>query len=849
MRARLVLGLFFLSGAAGLVYEVVWIRWAGTVLGNTTAAIGVVLAVFLGGLGAGAAIAGRVASAWEARKLLRAYAAIEAAVAVTAPLVPFAFRAMEPLVALGWETPAVPAAVVALSMLPPAMAMGMTLPILARWLTLQRGDAGRQVALAYGLNTLGGVAGVLVAGFALIPNAGLTATTLAAAAANAIVAIVAWTLAAPGEPREATEPPVARVACFAALVFGAAALVYEVAWTRALILSIGTSVQAFTVILAAFILGLGLGGALAAGVRGDARFGLALQQGAVAVAVLAIHPLMGGLPQHLLPLTDALQDRPDGLLAMRATVAGLLVLAPATLMGVGFPLACRLGPVGSVYAWNTAGAIAGSLAASFLLIPAIGPDRAIVAAACLNLALCALLLRRKASLVPALAIAGALLVPRWDTAMLASGVYLYAPHYQAAVDEGAGTREALTGATRLLDSTWDAHGLVSVHEYPDGERHLRINGKTDAATGGSDMITQLMLGHVPMLTAPEPRSVLVIGFGSGLTLGAVQRHPAERTACVELLPGVIGMAPYFRDSNGDATADPRLRLRVADGRQLLRYDAAVYDVIVSEPSNLWIRGMATLFTTEAFASARARLSPGGVMVQWVHAYRLPADDFRMLLRTFFAVFERGEVWETTTLGDYLLVGRLDPQPPDYAGFVERYASAAADLRRAAVRDADEALSFLLMDADAAREFAGEGPVLTDDFCPIEFTAARAMLAGGDLGLVRALEPYRGRRPAAVRGMPETVWTQRERRAVVARALRLAEEGDTRSALRELGALPADYAHTYPLDVGAMAGAALDAARAHAAEGRTDEARLLAELVPPVSGRLAEARALLESMAR
>lgn len=857
MRARAVLGLFFLSGAAGLVYEVVWTRWAGTVLGNTTSAIGVVLAVFLGGLGAGAALGGRAAAAWPAQRLLRAYALIEAAVAVTAPLVPYAFRAMEPIVALGWETPAVPAAAVALAMLPPTLAMGATLPILARWLTLQRGDAGRQVALAYSLNTLGGVAGVLVAGFALIPGAGLTVAALAAAGLNVAVAAVAWALAAPGrEAPPVAEPTAARLAGVAALVFGAAALVYEVAWTRALILSIGTSVQAFTVILAAFILGLGIGGALAARFSGDATAGLALQQGAVAVVVLAIHPLMGDLPTQILPMTGALEDRPGALLAVRAAVAGLLVLAPATLMGVGFPLACRLAmggdparPVGAVYAWNTVGAIGGSLAASFVLIPMLGPDRAIVAAACVNLALCAVLLRRAVSLVPAAAIAGALLMPRWDADVLASGVYIYGPHYQVRIDEGADPREVMTGSTRLVDSTWDAHGLVSVHEYPDGARLLKINGKTDASTGGSDLLTQLMLGHVPMLTAPSPRSVLVIGYGAGLSLGAVQRHPAERTACVELLHGVMRMAPYFRAANGDAAADPRLTMRVGDGRQLLRYDPATYDAIVSEPSNLWIRGMASLFTTEAFASARARLSPGGVMVQWVHAYRLDAADFRLLLRTFFGVFERGEVWETASLGDFLLVGRTEAEPPDYARVVERFGAAAEDLARVHVYDPDQALSFLLMDAAAAREFAGEGIVLTDDFCPIEFTAARAMLSGGDEALMLALEPYRERRPEAVRGVPEAVWVLRDYRTVVARAVRLVRGRDMLGALRELHRLPDDYPHAHPLDPGRMAAMALGAAQARAAEGRVEEARALAECVPPVSGLAEEARAFLEALPR
>jgi spermidine synthase len=826
MRAA-VLAIFLASGACGLLYEVVWVRAAGTVIGNSSYAVGTVVAVYMGGLALGAWLGGREADRRSGARLLSLYAALEFGIAATAVAAPWLFAASEPLFRLLWGAVGglgllwalLRAALVAAVLLVPTTLMGATLPILSRWLSTDGGSVARQAGVAYAVNTLGGVAGTLAAGFWLIPSMGLRATTFLAAGLNVAVAGVAWSLGRKGGgslPAPAPERP-APVAVAAAALAGFASLVYEVAWTRSLVLSIGSTVHAFTLILAAFILGLALGSAgaswLVARIRADAALG-GIQAG-VAVLALALLPFLGDLPLLLAA------DPADPLSG--APAAALFVLVPSILMGAAFPFLCSLARpsersvgrgVGAVYTANTLGSIAGSVGASFALIPLIGLNGSIRLAATVNLALAAFLAfrwKRPSALVPAAAIAAAWILPAWDLKVLASGSFLYGKaDAETARSRRLSLREYLHRDTELIGEFWDAYGLVTVHRQRDGVLSMRVNGKTDASTGPSDRPNMLFLAHVPLLHHPAPKRALLIGLGGGLTLGALTKHPLERIDCVDISPAVIRASRLF----GAPLDDPRVRMIEGDGRNALLFGREPYDVILSQPSNLWVSGMANLFTRECFEEAAARLAPGGVFCQWVHAYWLPTEDFRQVLRTFFSVFPEGGLWEVFPGSDYLLVGHREPLPPpsrSHPELEEHLAAGGLGAHRVAGRPETLAAS-------------GTGPLLTDDRCTLEYTAPRGMGRDTRAELLRWMGGFRS---------PEA-------RPELARAVGLFSERRAVGALDALaGVLIRDPRSRVFLDE--VCRANLEIARRWIPAGRTQEAIERLEKVPPESSVRPEAQ--------
>src|SRR5258706_9603289 len=352
----LVLAFFFVSGLCGLLYEVVWIRAAGTVLGNTTHAVGTVVGVFMGGLALGGWWGGRQADRRTGATLLSLYALLEGGVALAAVAVPLLLTLSEPLFRLLWNglagAPLVYGALrtllVGLLLLFPTTLMGATLPVLARYLSTSIDSAGREAGRAYAINTMGGVLGTLAAGFWLVPDLGLRATTLVAAVLNLLIAGAAWKLSRgqPGErlhapPVEAPPPPLPLIV---AALSGLASLLYEIAWTRSLVLALGSTVHAFTLILPAFILGLALGSAAAALLLPRLRhFAVALGvvQIAVGVFAIALLPALGDLPLRVEPLTQSMHQDYSSMLWTQAGFAAIFVLLPTLFMGAVFPIAIR----------------------------------------------------------------------------------------------------------------------------------------------------------------------------------------------------------------------------------------------------------------------------------------------------------------------------------------------------------------------------------------------------------------------------------------------------------------------------------------------------------------------------
>jgi spermidine synthase len=758
MRA-LVLAFFFVSGLCGLLYEVVWIRVAGTVIGNTTHAVGTVVGVFMGGLALGGWWGGRQADRRSGGALLSLYAILEAGVALSAIAVPLLIAASEPLFRVLWNAlsgaPLVYGSLrvllVGIILLVPTTLMGATLPVLSGFLSSTIDAAGREAGRAYAINTLGGVLGTLAAGFLLVPEIGLRATTGVAAALNLAIAAASWKLAK-GRPGERLAAPPAQPAppplpLLVAGLSGVASLLYEIAWTRSLVLALGSTVHAFTIILTAFILGLALGSALGTLLLSRLRnlpASLAGVQIAIGVFAIALLPSLGDLPLRIASRAEEMHRDYGSMLLTQAGFAALFVLLPTLFMGAVFPLAIRWasGPdrtigrsVGAVYTANTLGSIAGSLAGSFLVVPFVGLAATVKIAATINLAMAAVLLLRTpagrwtAALPAAAALGGWFLLPAWDPQVMTSGSFLTgAADVRSAKSFEQDLREYLHKDSELLATYWDSYGIVTLHRQQNGILSMKVNGKTDASTGPTDRANMLFVGDLAMVHHPAPKRALCIGLGGGLTLAAMAKHPVERLDCVELSPAVVRGAAHFKEAIGDLLEDKRVNVIVGDGRNAILFGRETYDVIVSQPSNLWVSGMANLFTREFFDEASRRLAPGGIFCQWVHAYYLSPENLRDVFRTFYDVYPHGSVWEVFPGHDYLMLGTREPLVTDMAALEARLTRTRA-LEEYVGSEAPRApslIGYLVADAAKVREAAGPGPKITDDRCFIEYTAPRSM---------------------------------------------------------------------------------------------------------------------------
>jgi len=817
MRA-LVLAFFFVSGLCGLLYEVVWIRVAGTVIGNTTFAIGTVVGVFMGGLALGAWWGGRQADRRQGAALLRLYGLLEGGVALTALLVPLLIGASEPIFHALWNSvgqmtalyAALRVLLMGVVLIVPTTLMGATLPVLTRFLSENSQAAAGEAGRAYAINTFGGVAGTLLSGLWLIPTFGLHATTYSAVVLNLAIAVASLALArgksGAVEPVLAVEPPPRRIALVVSALAGFSSLIYEVAWTRSLVLSLGSTVYAFTLILTAFILGLAAGSAISSQLVGRSRrpeAALAGIQAAVGLAALVLLPYLGDLPLRMAPASEQFRDRYLSLLLDHAKLITLFVFVPTLFIGAVFPFTFRLASggergvgraVAAVYSWNTVGSIAGSLVASFVLVPILGLAPSIRIAATINLAAAGLLLflmpgLRLVSAVPVLAAGFAWLLPTWDSRVLASGAYLYGEDYaRMAKTLHIDLPTYLARESKILAEYWDAYGLTTVHRSEDGNLSIRVNGKADASTGTADMPTQRTIGHLGLLHHPAPHRALVIGLGSGVTLGAVACHPLQRLDCVEISPAGVRAAEFFHEANGNVLKDPRVNLVIGDGRNAVQFAKEPYDVIVSQPSNLWISGMANLFTRDFFSMASERLGPSGLFCQWVQAYRMPLEDFQAILKTFFEVFPNGSLWEVFPGQDYVLLGSRDPMRRPYSDLESRMASPSirGHFDGLTVPGAAGLLGHYIASADQVRAAVASASVLTDDLSAIEYSTSRAMFTVLQPRTIAWVETLRkpSLNPAFYPGLEEgVVERSRASRKTIAEAVAL--EAERRSALEVL----------------------------------------------------------------
>lgn len=773
------------SGLAGLVYEVSWTRLLTLYIGHTTAAASAVVAAFLGGLAIGAAGGGVVASKLSPRRSLQAYAALEVAVAVFALLLPFELRALTPLLrwaygdaAPGLLFPAIRLGSCLAMVFLPAAALGATFPMAVRWFAHRSTNPARVSSALYAVNTVGASIGSLLAGFSLIPAVGISGTTHIGMAASLLAAALVTVLSmrephdrvdtattvaadtAPASPRKgrpraeavdtapvATSQPWLAIAVLG--LSGFASLVHEIVWTRILALVLGPTTYAFAATLAAVVAGVAIGSGAGTWLVGRLKQGthaswLALVLAVGAITVVATSALAGNyVPLSVAREVAASTDSYGSLLRQGMLLVSSLILPTAICLGAAFPLALAIAGdpahsparrFGLVYAVNTIGSVTGTLAAGFKLIPWLGLPTTLAAAAfVLVSAAVGIVLVDASGASPsrarttygvygaaAVAVAAIVVAPTWDQPLLASGVYLYSPFVPKTLD-----LETQLKAGTLLYYKDGAPATVSVKRLT-GTTTLAVDGKTDASNR-SDMLTQKLVAHLPLLLHDNPRNVAIVGLGSGVTLGAALSHPVEHADVVEISPEVVEASRFFEAENHKALADPRTHLIVGDGRSHLLLSKQQYDVIISEPSNPWIAGVAALFTKEFFEGAKARLAPGGIICQWAHTYTISEGDLRSIVATFSAVFPNGTAWMVND-NDLLMVASLDPVLPRLSRIEQHWsrANAAANLAEAGAVEPFDLLTLYAGGPTELAKFGQGADLLDDDRMRLEFSAPREL---------------------------------------------------------------------------------------------------------------------------
>ena len=765
------------GGAAGLIYELVWARMLGVFLGATAAAHGVVLASFMAGLALGNATLGP----WIDRRpalALPLYAVLEALVGLYGLLSPVLYR-----IGGGWfasltaSAPAeanlfVPKLVLAAGfVMLPTMAMGGTLPALCRFVIRRMDEVGGEVARLYVLNTLGAVLGVVIGGLWLVPKVGATHAATVAAALNlaaAVAAGLAWVVMR--QPEVVDEQPVPRRAPLerrqqlwlaVAGLTGFGSLVLEVAWTRIFAMVFGSSSQAFTLMLAAFIAGIAGGGALAQ--RWLRRVGsptrLVLVLLTTAVVLLAVQiPFYERLPYWQFRMAQALERRSDvyPLYLFGQCALAFAWMMPATLAtGAALPTLVAAftrtvdevgGSVGALFAANTVGTVLGPIVATFVLLPWIGL-RGTVGVSILLLALAGAVVARALSRdaervrVPVtLLVLGAslaVLFPRWDgSEMHAGGFRRWTLAPGASYAEFAETRHR----SRVLYERDGVADSVVVVENLNGLRFMKVNGKTDASDF-DDLPTQRMVAHLPLLLhrAAHPegeRDVFVVGVGSGATVGAAALHDATRVVAVDISEGILEGSRFFDHINYHYAERPNVEVHQGDAREWLRRDDRRFDVILNQPSNPWIAGNAALFSREFFEMALEHLDDDGVFAQWMHVYAMDDASIDLVMNTFGSVFPHVTVWWPQG-ADLLLIGTRAPLTLSPEAFSEALTTVALDEEMASyaregvrMTSVGRWLSLQIMSAPQFREtFPGAPPYTTDLWPRLEYQAPIAQFVG------------------------------------------------------------------------------------------------------------------------
>ncbi len=747
--------IFAASGCCALIYEVLWTKYLSLTFGNTMIAVSVVAATFMAGLAIGSYLLGRYVD--QSTNLLKVYCILELGIAFSALLFAPALDLVEILYiywsqkldSLPWLVTTVNIIFSSMLLLPPTICMGGTFPLMCRFFA--RRKSGAQIGRLYALNTIGATLGAFSAGYWLLPTFGLSRTGFLAIGGNFGVAFIAFLLAkrygavdADGVQQQPVHKVQLETITFRPILLaigfiGFFSLAYEILWTRILLLFLGNTSYAFSMMLSTYLVGISLGGVLYARLvhsgMNEKKLFLTLSA-LMGAAVLASAPHYDKLA-YLFQYAHEFSGERWWLLSLFSFVIVFMVIAiPTILSGALLPAAVAIidpgkaqtgEGVGLVVLHNTVGAVLGSLVAGFLLLPFLGLLNSFMSLAIGQLLLVFILTvqyRKKVTgyRVPAiliLSIVLALMPMNWNMELVNSGVYCYAPKYAK-----MGGLDEVLSKEKIIEVIEGRDTTVAVHESNDGYyRFFSVNGKTDGGTG-SDMATQILIGQLPLLLHPKPDDVLVIGLGTGITLNGMSDHPTKAITCVEISPEVVKAEAHFSFANGNVLNESKIDLKINDGRNLLLTSPQLYDVIISEPSNPWQTGNSNLFTDDFYKLSAKRLKEQGIFCQWIGLYDITLDNLRIASKTFLNTFPKVLVFQAGS--DLILVGANHPLAFDYQQLRQRFAvpginsimetiniSTPGDLIASRYLFAEGALSAFCEKADSLN---------TDDMPILEFSA-------------------------------------------------------------------------------------------------------------------------------
>ncbi|MCA9669353.1 MAG: fused MFS/spermidine synthase [Myxococcales bacterium] len=769
---------FFLSGASGLIFQVIWTRMFSLVFGATTLALSTVLTAFMGGLALGSFIAGRLAD--RIKDPLKAYALAEAGVGLFALILPLVVARFGGLNAWLYQHFADNyfmlaggrfLASAALIIVPTTL-MGATLPLLSRFFVQTRAEharVGLRVGTLYAVNTFGAVLGTAIGGFVLLPELGLSRTNSIAALTNialaSVVGIAYWLRkrrppppAVDDETAEmldeiGTVPPVhvqvsARARRWALVgigISGAAAMTLQVILSRTLNMTIGSSVYSFTIVLSAYLIGLAGGAALIGRLTASSKrpvLLLAINHLCIALLVGCAYLLTDKLGSVFLSFIGSEQLDATRIMWSQFGVTVLSLLPVTFAMGGIFPLTMRIysasldgvgKDVGTAYSVNTIGAIFGSFVAGFVVIPVLQLQPGIFFVALCSFTLAAALawLSRASTQVRIGIVCACFvcvlcwgLLPRWDLHRVSAG--LFRPSVARDVIKQGGKIER----PKLVFYRDGISTTVSVEQWSKPHFSLKNNGKVDASTG-DDMPTQILVGLLPILMHPKAPEfhpeVALIGFASGVSAGAILQYPVKRLDVVELEPAILSASRFFNHVNHKPLQDKHARVMADDGRNFLAATANRYDVIVNEPSNPWITGVSNLFTREYFEIGKRKLKPGGIFCTWAQLYEIAPRRIKSIYRAFVSTFRYTYAFSAATLSsDTFLIGSDRPLALDIRRLRRAWNNRrlAKELDRSKVESPNDLAALMLMTPREMRAFIVGARVNTDDNALVEFNAPR-----------------------------------------------------------------------------------------------------------------------------
>lgn len=760
----LVFVLFFLAGACGFVYDIVWMHLVGIAMENTVFAQVAVLALFVSGIALGAILFGSFAD--RLSNPLRVFSFLALLVSLISFLSPWVIDLTADFSKVLYQDyhASLHFANVARFLVCggvlflPACLLGASLPVIMSYHTHETGQVGFLAGKLYGIGGLGVAAGTLVSGFALLPALGYRTTLDIAVGVNILVAVAAYAISAKGERGAIDQSEEKglehgtmgrRTMVLLALLFTSfCGAIYQVALARTLVQVFDSTIYFYTVILGSFTLAISLGCMVFPvfkKITRDRFFIFSMNQFLLGISMLVATALLSWLPVFAVKMAVAFQDSLDFYMLLRLALVSSVFLVPAFLIGAVFANTGRIymgdaksagHDMGTIVIINVSGVVLGLFVGVFALFPSLGIRDTILAAAFVNIGFgVALMYFTNFLKVPRYAVALLaimilppcfVLIPRWDKDIMASGAFVHAGEYGAGGAESEFIMEEMKRKSSVIYYKEGALSTVSVTKSEDGRLSLKIDGDVEATDSTEDIAVQRLLAKIVLLLHKEPKQVLLIGLGSGAHLQEVVTHPVEKIDCVEVSGEVVEAARFFRAVNEEAILDWRVKLIPVDGRAHLELTENKYDVIMSSASRPWVYRMSGYFTREYFDAARKRLADGGIMVQKVRADRLSVDDFKVIIRTFIEAFPFAALWEVNrTKGDYLLMGSMDRLLLDYELMKEHFKvhSAANTLEKSGVTNLSTFLNFYAMDAGAMKVYSWDAGFNTDDNTSLAFSRA------------------------------------------------------------------------------------------------------------------------------